>query len=161
MRLGLTQFSQECRYYPREMPQSGYPSRRPHLNSPWQNENVMCLCPPCDAKLEAEKVQGRFLSELCDCDIYTRWICHKCKVDEINFTHEHYAKHTISEHQEEFYGFVGWDDEDDETESKPRTKMMGDHHFSILVSTSQVIMISIHSTDQTTKALLPLWRHGA
>jgi hypothetical protein len=84
---------EECRYYPREPPHKGYPTRRPHLNSPWQSENVMCLCTECDVAAENE-LRGQFLNELCDCDIYERWICPKCVKREHQFTREYYKNHT-------------------------------------------------------------------
>jgi hypothetical protein len=102
---------EECRYYPREPPHSTYPERRPHLNSPWQSENVMCLCPECDERCESE-LAGRFLSELCDCDIYARWICKKCVEEEQKFTSDYYKNHTK------------WEGEDD------NTKTMHDHQFT-------------------------------
>ena len=82
---------EECRYYPRERPRS--PQRRPHLNGSLESENVMCLCPECDARLEDE-LRGNFLNELCDCDLYTRWICSKCVEEEYLFTRSYYDNHT-------------------------------------------------------------------
>ncbi len=83
---------EECRFYPRE-PQE-YPERRPHLNQDWASHNVMCLCRKCDPILE-EELRGRFLNELCDCDIYTRWICSKCVKDEREFWSEYSKNHTV------------------------------------------------------------------
>lgn len=117
--------TQECRYYPREPPHAGYPRRRPYLNSPWQNENVMCLCDQCDARLESE-LRGKFLNELCDCDIYTRWICHKCVREERKFTRQYYEKYTSHD----------WDPVDDpstELEFSEPGKVMGDHQHTIAV----------------------------
>ncbi|KIW89153.1 uncharacterized protein Z519_10005 [Cladophialophora bantiana CBS 173.52] len=113
--------NQECRYYPREPPLAGYPKRRPHLNSPFQNENIICLCPDCDAKTESEEIQGNFLNELCDCDIYTRWICHKCAGEEEEFTRDHYANNTAHEWDEQ-----RWKD------GEGKTKMMIDHQHPIM-----------------------------
>ncbi|OTB02981.1 hypothetical protein M426DRAFT_322210 [Hypoxylon sp. CI-4A] len=112
---------EECRVCPRVMPKPGYPNRRPHLNGPWQNENLMCLCDACDAKQE-DQVRGKFLNELCDCDYYRRWICMKCAKEEKKWTDEYYKNNTIPEtHQyeryEELYDF---------------TKVMMDHQFEIL-----------------------------
>ncbi|EXJ73393.1 uncharacterized protein A1O5_03153 [Cladophialophora psammophila CBS 110553] len=112
---------EECRYYPREPPLAGYPRRRPHLNSPCQNENIICLCPDCDTKTESEEIQGEFLNELCDCDIYTRWICHKCAWEEEYFTRDHYAHNTAHEWDEQ-----RWKDGED------KTKMMVDHQHPIM-----------------------------
>jgi hypothetical protein len=85
---------EECRYYSRERPDR--PNRRPHLNAAWQNENIMCLCEDCDVAAE-EQLRGCFLSELCDCDRYARWICSKCVKEEQKFTNEYYDKHTVFE----------------------------------------------------------------
>lgn len=83
---------EECRYYPRERPRSA--NRRPHLNVLARSENVMCLCRECDPILEDE-LRGQFLNELCDCDIYTRWICSKCVKEEQTFAFEYYKNHTV------------------------------------------------------------------
>ena len=109
---------EECRYYPREAPLDGYPERRPHLNSPFSLENVMCLCPQCDAKMQYD-LEGQFLNELCDCDVYTRWICQKSVKEERKFTREYYHEHTIFDpYYDEDWGVAG------------RTKEMVDHHFT-------------------------------
>ncbi|KAH6883441.1 hypothetical protein B0T10DRAFT_410925 [Thelonectria olida] len=105
---------EECRYYPRVQRRS--PLRRPHLNSSWQLENVMCLCPSCDAKLE-EELAGQFLNELCDCDRFERWICSKCVREDHKFTRDYFDKHTKWE----------WYAED---EGDTPTKFMTDHQFN-------------------------------
>jgi hypothetical protein len=110
----------ECRYYPREAPKEQYPQRRPHLNAPWQNVNIMCLCDACDAKVEAKHVEGKFLSELCDCDVYKRWICHRCKVEEQKMCSAHYENHTLTEGSLE--------------KGYPPTKVMVDHQHDLYVS---------------------------
>ncbi|KAL8381928.1 hypothetical protein RB595_005942 [Gaeumannomyces hyphopodioides] len=122
---------EECRYYPREPPQEGYPRRRPHLNSPWQHENVMALCPPCDEKQEVEIARPENFPEtpLCSCDVYTRWICHPCKVKEDEFTCNYYEKCTHSD------AYPYWDSEEGEggnpgklgKDFGGRTKLMPDH----------------------------------
>jgi hypothetical protein len=60
----------------------------------------MCLCPPCDEKLEAE-LKGKFLNELCDCDTLRRWVCLKCRWGELKFTGEYFDKHTRWEEYDE------------------------------------------------------------
>ena len=40
-------------------------------------QNIICLCDTCDGQMERE-LRGKFLHELCQCDAYTRWICHGC-----------------------------------------------------------------------------------
>jgi hypothetical protein len=64
---------------------------------PGKSENVMFLCLECDAKLEKE-LSGQFLNELCDCDVYTRWICVKCVKGEQRFTWDYYDHHTGFDH---------------------------------------------------------------
>ncbi|KAL8344415.1 hypothetical protein RB601_004787 [Gaeumannomyces tritici] len=116
---------EECRHYSREAPDPTYPERRPHLNSPWQHENVMVLCPPCDEKQEAEIARPENFPEtpLCSCDVYTRWICHPCKVKERKFTSNYYRECTVLE---------AYFDSDDELghDFQGRTKEMGDHQHS-------------------------------
>ncbi|KAI0126744.1 hypothetical protein BJ170DRAFT_629803 [Xylariales sp. AK1849] len=94
---------EECRWHvgDRAGPIARLPdSRRPHLNGASQSENVMCLCPSCDEKVEDE-VKGRFLHELCDCDTERRWICRKCEREESGFTSRYYVRHTVIEKDEE------------------------------------------------------------
>ncbi|KAI0382293.1 hypothetical protein F5Y04DRAFT_253418 [Hypomontagnella monticulosa] len=93
---------EECREAPRVR---GPISRRPHFNQ--SSDNLLCLCPPCDARLENE-LKGKFLNETCDCDRYTRWICRRCVEQERRETKAYYEKHTVREvddyeHYEEFY----------------------------------------------------------
>ena len=125
--------SQECREYPREPPHAGYPYRRPHLNSPWQNENLMCLCDQCDAKLELS-LKGKFLNELCDCDVFTRWICRKCIQEEQKWTQEYYRKYTASETM-----VRSLEQKVDYEEHYGETKVMADHQHDIIVSGLQLL----------------------
>jgi hypothetical protein len=48
----------------------------------------MCLCNECDEETESA-LRGQFLNELCDCDVYTRWICLKCVREEQNFSKDY------------------------------------------------------------------------
>ncbi|KAK0712438.1 hypothetical protein B0T26DRAFT_649143 [Lasiosphaeria miniovina] len=85
---------EECRYYPRIRPaHMDGPVRRPHLSLSCFSHNIMGFCPPCDARTESE-VRGKFLSELCDCDMFRRWICNKCHLEEEQESKAYYAKHT-------------------------------------------------------------------
>ncbi|KAF2426248.1 hypothetical protein EJ08DRAFT_593740, partial [Tothia fuscella] len=84
---------EECRSYPREQPPRGESRRRPHLNADWQSENVMAFCTECDVAVE-EELRGQFLHELCDCDIYERWICLKCAREEEKSSPDYYMNHT-------------------------------------------------------------------
>jgi hypothetical protein len=115
---------EECRFYPRVPPLRGYPVRRPHLTSTWELQNIMCLCDECDNKTE-EEVRGKFLSELCDCDVFTRWICGKCRAEEQTWEMDYFKKHT------EIVGVV----------EDSVTKMMGDHQDTRQVSTERVICL--------------------
>ncbi|KAH7151767.1 hypothetical protein B0J13DRAFT_546775 [Dactylonectria estremocensis] len=92
---------EECRYYPREP--LHHPERRPHLNIFFEISNIMCLCRSCDDKVEKD-VSGKFLNELCDCDVFERWICTKCKDEEGQLSKQYLRQHTIVE------GDFGWDD---------------------------------------------------
>ena len=74
--------------------------------------------------VEAQEVRGKFLNELCDCDIYTRWICYKCVIEERRFTLDYYKNH------------VADDDDWDVSEDGPReTRIMGVYQQDILVRT--------------------------
>ncbi|KAI1394305.1 uncharacterized protein F4822DRAFT_44831 [Hypoxylon trugodes] len=115
---------EECREYPRVMPRYGNPPlRRPHLNDTWEVVNIMCLCDACDSAIE-DQVHGEFLNELCDCDVYNRWICPKCAEDEERWTKEYYDKYTALESIEDTY--------DDFQEYQGLTKVMADHQSGIL-----------------------------
>jgi hypothetical protein len=105
---------EECRCYDREellnlgmyRDDSGASSllkRRPHLSGSGELRNVMCLCSTCDEGVEHE-VKGKFLNELCDCDVYTRWICSKCDLAERKFTREYFEKHTVLDFECEHEG---------------------------------------------------------
>ncbi|KAF4333505.1 hypothetical protein FBEOM_12687 [Fusarium beomiforme] len=87
---------EECRCYPRAAPPSAYPNRRPHLTGSFELNNIMCLCEECDKKTE-EEVAGKFLSERCDCDVYTRWICVRCEEDERKTTRRYFDERTQME----------------------------------------------------------------
>ena len=54
--------------------------RRPHLEPARQSHNIVCYCKPCDDNVERDLPLR--LSEYCDCDQYTRWICLPCKFKE-------------------------------------------------------------------------------
>ncbi|KAI2777150.1 hypothetical protein F4815DRAFT_482144 [Daldinia loculata] len=110
---------EECRECLRVPSRIG--TRRPHLNKSWQNENLMCLCDVCDARLE-EQLSGQFLNELCDCDTSKRWICLKCTKEQDKETGEYYKKHTVAEVH----------DYDRYLEDYDATKVMMDHQFDIL-----------------------------
>jgi hypothetical protein len=77
--------------------------RRPHLTASATLRNVMCLCVECDAGVESE-VKGKFLNELCDCDMYNRWICSKCDMAERKFTREYFKEHTVLDFEAEHEG---------------------------------------------------------
>ncbi|KAH6718251.1 hypothetical protein BKA61DRAFT_716983 [Leptodontidium sp. MPI-SDFR-AT-0119] len=72
----------ECRFVPRVRDTNGRSYRRPHISiNPWFIiTNVICYCTACDVNVEASLPLS--LSEYCDCDQYTRWICLKCKLEE-------------------------------------------------------------------------------
>ncbi|KAH7355396.1 hypothetical protein BKA65DRAFT_498330 [Rhexocercosporidium sp. MPI-PUGE-AT-0058] len=71
---------EECRFVPRVRDSTYSACRRPHNNEYMDSSNVICYCPACDEKVEADLPLS--LSEYCDCDQYTRWICLQCKAKE-------------------------------------------------------------------------------
>lgn len=77
---------EECRYLDREALMSGKLNRVPYPDTNAEHDNFMALCPPCDAKMEQEVQQKGYASPVCDCDAYTRWICLKCRKDEVKYT---------------------------------------------------------------------------
>ncbi|KAI1409527.1 hypothetical protein F5Y13DRAFT_193282 [Hypoxylon sp. FL1857] len=111
---------EECRHYPRVLDGPHSPNPRPHLDGS-QNANLMCLCDSCDARLE-EQLRGQFLNELCDCNVYRRWICPTCVKKENRWMLEYYKKHTVREVQD-YSRYV---------EDYDSTKVMGDDQFDIL-----------------------------
>lgn len=93
---------------------------RPHLSAGWENENILCLCDACDAKLE-EELRGQFLHELCDCERDTRWLCSKCVDRQDRETREMYDKYTVFSESEGY------------EELADVTKTMVDHAFYLAV----------------------------
>jgi hypothetical protein len=63
----------------RDVP-GGRSRRRPHIDAAAQARSIICYCPECDK--EVERGLSLRLSECCDCDQYTRWICISCKLKE-------------------------------------------------------------------------------
>ncbi len=85
---------QECRYMPRvrDRPNS---YRRPHLDPTRKNHTLICYCATCDQ--EVEQSLPLRLSEYCDCDQYTRWICLPCRVKELDEEEYYYRTRTKGE----------------------------------------------------------------
>ena len=104
---------QECRYVPRVRDAPRYHSRRrPHLDEDDASHTLVCYCATCD-----EKVQSTLplrLSETCDCDQYTHWICHTCRWKEEEEDIEYYKTRTVEI----------WDD--DPPNMVPRGLWLGD-----------------------------------
>jgi hypothetical protein len=96
------------------------PELRPHLRADYSSMNGMSLCDSCDFKVE-EGLTGNFLSALCDCDSYRRWICTKCVKAEVKETNEYLLDHTIAETDYERY-----------KEMYGKTKLVIDHQFERL-----------------------------
>lgn len=69
----------ECRVTPREYCSRYPPCRRPHYSDNMETSNIICYCHPCDQVIGAREEK-----EFCSCDRYTRWICHACRVREID-----------------------------------------------------------------------------
>jgi hypothetical protein len=68
--------------------------RRPHINPSCESHALICYCHSCDEKVERD-LPFR-LSEYCDCDQYTRWICLPCKVKEDQPEGHYYRTRTKS-----------------------------------------------------------------
>ena len=105
----------ECRCYPRVGDSYG-PCRRPHYSVTYQMYNIIAYCQACD-----EEVANRIGQEFCECDRYTRWICHACDVRE---------RREASWYYENFTEFDGGGDE----EEAARGLMLGDHQHDRTVS---------------------------
>lgn len=59
----------------------GWMSRqKPHIDDGAYCHDLRCYCKECDIKVERNLPLR--LSEFCDCDQFTRWICLKCKTEE-------------------------------------------------------------------------------
>lgn len=76
------------------MPRVGYTPdegsrQRPHHDRSFRGHTILCYCTACDEKVQQELPVR--LSELCDCNQYTRWICLSCKIEEDRLDH-HYLK---------------------------------------------------------------------
>ena len=82
---------QECRYVPRvrDLPRMLECPKQHHLPDTQPNI-ITCFYTASD--LTVEKDLPLSLSEYCDCDRYTRWICLPCKVQE----HQTYLKYRKS-----------------------------------------------------------------
>lgn len=109
---------EECRYYRRAAPSRVYYDRRPHLKADYSTGDVMTFCERCDEGVEAEVRAKNYLSELCDCDSYTRWRCKPCYHADRRAAREYEEKHTKIE-----FDWGDWDDE-----ANP-TKIAQDHQF--------------------------------
>ncbi|KAJ4258068.1 hypothetical protein NW762_008208 [Fusarium torreyae] len=120
---------EECRCYPRAAPPNAYPNRRPHLRGSFELDNVMCLCDKCDDVAE-EEVTGKFLNELCDCDIYTRWICVRCEGEERETSRRYFEDCTQME-----WDWIIRDDVDFGDDCEP-SKTLHDHAFERAVRLS-------------------------
>ncbi|CZR69082.1 uncharacterized protein PAC_18983 [Phialocephala subalpina] len=83
---------EECRYVPRVRDTKRGSHRRPHNEPTASSYNVICYCTACDESVEADLPLS--LSEYCDCDRYTRWICLKCKGREEKISGLYYQKRT-------------------------------------------------------------------
>lgn len=73
---------EECRYVPR-VPEPWPPlsnTRRPHWNIDRGCVNLLTYCWPCEAKIATSMPHDE--SKPCNCDQYTRWVCHACAAAE-------------------------------------------------------------------------------
>ncbi|KAH6671470.1 hypothetical protein B0J14DRAFT_670666 [Halenospora varia] len=88
----------ECRYVPRVRDTPRYRSCRSqhHLSYPQPN-NIICFCAACDVKVKRDLPLS--LSEYCDCDQYTRWICLPCGVQEDQMNQEYFKTRTKTDQE--------------------------------------------------------------
>ncbi|KAK3316890.1 hypothetical protein B0H66DRAFT_307172 [Apodospora peruviana] len=96
---------EECRHFPR-LPTQNQQShdRRPHLHYTGEKYNVMALCLACDNATE-EQLRGNFLNELCDCDVFRRWMCLGCvnqERDEASEYHQKYTRHKAGNEDDDY-----------------------------------------------------------
>lgn len=92
------------------MPRVGYTPddgsrQRPHHDTSARGHTILCYCVACDKKVQQELPVR--LSELCDCDQYTRWICLSCKLEEDHLDHQYLETRTRL-YWEEIDG-ISWD----------------------------------------------------
>jgi len=66
--------------------------QRPHHDTSFRGRTILCYCMACDEKVQQELPVR--LSELCDCDQYTRWICLSCKIEEDRLDHQYLETRT-------------------------------------------------------------------
>jgi hypothetical protein len=71
--------------------------RRPHLDDTAVSRAIRCYCKVCDQYIESNLPLR--LSEFCDCDQYTRWICMKCKVEEDEQDERYYSSRTKGDYE--------------------------------------------------------------
>ncbi|KAF4452579.1 hypothetical protein F53441_4598 [Fusarium austroafricanum] len=121
---------EECRCYPRAAPPNVYPNRRPHLRGSFELDNIMCLCEECDKKAQSE-VEGQFLNDRCDCDIYKRWICVRCEDEERTTTRKYFEERTQMEWDWMVREDLGYGDD-----CEP-SKTLHDHAFERAFPTEQ------------------------
>jgi len=97
--------------------------RRPHLDPAMQSHDIICYCAACDEKVERDLPLR--LSEYCDCDQYTRWICLPCKVKENKEDRNYYKTSTKWEWE--------WET-DDHQRDWAENMWLGDHQHDRAVS---------------------------
>jgi hypothetical protein len=74
----------------------GLSRRKPYLDDTYSSHTILCYCKECDQEIERNLPLR--LSEFCDCDQYTRWICMKCKIEEDEPNHVYYRTRTKGEY---------------------------------------------------------------
>lgn len=95
----------------------------------------MVMCPTCEETTEKE-LKGKFLNELCDCDVFTRWICNQCEKKESKEANEYYSVHTL---------FEGMGDDSDAEIEGRRGILTNDHQHERWVSHCSWILAIIDS----------------
>ncbi len=78
----------------------GRSRRRPHNGPVRESAGLVFYCASCDKKTK-QSLPSR-LSEFCDCDQYTRWICFPCRVKEEEWDEKYFK--TRSVYDEDVFG---------------------------------------------------------
>jgi hypothetical protein len=87
---------EECRFFPHFIAQ---PFFRPQENRPiffdgCGEKVVMAMCASCDEQIE-ELVSSTYPDSrhVCDCDLFNRWVCFKCRQEEEKEGERRYNRH--------------------------------------------------------------------
>ena len=83
---------EECRCLHRVALKTGRLQRVPFPDDNGEHQNFFAQCTKCDAATERE-IEGQFLNDRCDCDVWDRWVCCKCALQERELGEEYQLLH--------------------------------------------------------------------